>query len=120
MESKLTPATIKAIAKHVGDGLPMKYAALSVGVGESTLKLWMKHAKRPDADGPHLALLDAIQKARVKAIATAMGQISKAARTQWKAAAWKLSILDPDTFGTEGRLIRELKALVEKLAKGDG
>lgn len=119
MESKLTPSTIKNIATSIGKGIPMKYAAMGAGIGESTLTLWLKDAKKPDADEAHLALLREVKKARTKAVKSCMALIDKASKTQWKAAMWKLSMLDPDTFGTEGRLIRELKSLIEKLVKGE-
>lgn len=119
MESKLTPKTIKCIATSIGKGVPMKYAAMGAGIGESTLTLWLKDAKKKGADDAHLALLAEVKKARAKAVKACLALIDKASKTQWKAAMWKLSIIDPDTFASEGRMIRELKSLIEKLMKGD-
>jgi hypothetical protein len=116
-DTKLTPSVIKKIAKSIGEGLPMKYAAMSAGIGYSTICVWMRVAKADDENTTqlHRQLLDEVQKARFKAIDVAMKQVNAAAKVNYKAAIWKMAMIDPDAFCSEGKLIRELKAIIERL-----
>ena len=120
-ESKLTTAIIKKLAKSIGDGLPMKYAAMGAGLGYSTVSVWLRVAKADDENTTelHRQLLAEVQKARVKAIEVAMKQVNKAAKDNYKAAIWKMAMIDPDAFCSEGKLIRELKLIIAKLTAKD-
>jgi transposase len=104
--SKLTPRLRGRIALAVSAGTSYKAAAQSAGVAESTLHSWLARgraeqgARRQDAsERPYVRLLEAVEQASGRAEVRAAELITKAAETDWRAAAFYLERRDPETWG---------------------
>ena len=109
-----------AVCKSLAKGCPIKYACMGAGISERTFENWCNKARKPDAAADYVRFLREVEIAKGKAVEKYRALVAKSAKTQWKAAAWMLSILDRDTFGTDREELKALKALIEKLIKGDG
>ena len=118
-ETELTPVNAKIILRAIGEGTPIKYAMGGAGLSEKTFYHWLREAKKKDARPHHLEFLANVDKARAKAITKFKNLVVKGAKSNWKAAAYMLSILDRETFGTERDELKSLKALIEKLLAGE-
>ena len=95
----------RRICKLVAGGMPMLYAAESVGVCEKTLYNWMNAQAGPPG---LLQFLQDIKSARSKALAFRIKRIRKHGGDDWKADAWWCERMFADEFGTDKRLVKEL------------
>lgn len=114
--SKLTPALRERISQALSAGASYRAAAVSAGVGDSTLRAWLARGrveqaagrpargtqraiKRARREAPYVELLESVEQAAARAEVRAALLIAKAAETDWRAAAWFLERRDPATFG---------------------
>jgi transposase len=120
---KLTPEAHRVIVEAVSAGVPQKYAAQRAGVTPQSIRNWLSRGKR-EPSGIYFDFLAAMKKAEADAIARNVAIVQKAAVTTWTAAAWWLERRYPDEFGTDRRLLnelrRELKLLADQLAAARG
>lgn len=104
----LTPEVHDAIVAGVKSGLPLKYAAEAVGIGEDTVCEWLRRARgedhRPPGE-PYARLAEALKEAKAASIRTAVENIRKAGEEarHWTANAWYLERADPEHFGAVSR-----------------
>lgn len=117
--SKLTPVATKIILAGIKAGLPVKMAAWKAGLGEHTVYKWNREAKKPGAAPEHIKFFNDYQKALVAAFEVRMKRIAKHGKRDWKADAWWIERMYPDLMGSEARTVRELKALLAKILKGE-
>jgi transposase len=113
---KLTPEVQEDICAAIRAGNYIEPSAIRAGVSKSTLYSWLKKGKteadrvdRAVAVGrrakvtaklkPYVDFLDAVKKAEAEAEARDVAIISKAAMTQWQAAAWRLERKHYDRWG---------------------
>ena len=113
---KLTPEVQEDICAAIRAGNYIEPSAIRAGVSKSTLYSWLKKGKT-EADRvdravsvgrrakvtaklkPYVDFLDAVKKAEAEAEARDVAIISKAAITQWQAAAWRLERKHYDRWG---------------------
>lgn len=115
--TKLTPALRERIAAAVSGGSSYHAAAMSAGVADSTLRAWLARGRaeqstprtarrtqratklRARREAPYVELLESVERAAGRAEVRAAVLITRAAETDWRAAAWWLARRDPETFG---------------------
>jgi transposase len=88
---KLTPELQQLIASRVRAGIPVEVAVRACGVGTSTHYRWQ--AQHPE-------YRELVHQARAEGELHRVAQITVAARTDWKAAAWYLEREFPDRWAT--------------------
>jgi hypothetical protein len=93
---KLTPKRQDAIAELIADGVPAMYACQSAGISTATFYRWLALGR--EGSERHARFLAAIEEALARSVATLVLQISEAARTDWRAAAWLLTRRAPQDF----------------------
>lgn len=95
-EAKLTPEIGDRLVAALTAGALVETASASVGIGRSTLRLWMRRGRSDDpADEPYRQLAERVERARATARVRAVAILSKASETDWRAAAWYLERTDP-------------------------
>ncbi len=104
--TKLTPAVSAAICESVRGGAWIETAASAAGVGDSTVRGWVRRAEDYPRDcGPELlAFLAAYKKARADAELEAISVIRGAMPKTWQAAAWYLERSYPERWGRQQRV----------------
>lgn len=111
---KLTPETAAKILKAVAAGNPLKFAAESSGVSESTVMKWLSKGRKAKAT-IYVQFVHDIKKAQADSVRLRVGRITKAGRRTWQANAWWLERMQPDHFGTDKRLVASLLEQVTAL-----
>lgn len=96
---RMDKGTIDKICQALAVGAPRKIAALHGGICEKTLYRWITKGKAAE-DGPYLEFWTKARQAEAKAAVACLAEIQKAARYDWKAAAWFLERRFPDSFGS--------------------
>ena len=85
-----TVEAISAVEQAIAAGLPESVAAVAAGIPYGTVREWMA-AARAGRGGLYAELSAAIQRARAKAEAIAIGQVRRAGADDWRAASWWLT-----------------------------
>jgi len=123
--TKLTPERKEIIIKALKVGVPVKYAAQSAGVCESSFYVWMEKGREAKS-GIYMEFMEEVKKAESDSIAHAMGVVRAAMPKQWQAAAWYLERKDPEHFAkrefqdvTQRNTIK-LDKSADELAKDEG
>ena len=98
---ELDADVITRISDAIRIGVPLKYASMQAGFGETTIQDWLReHDTGTDRNGQPLkshrvalvaALADSIQEARGDFVATSTANISTQGQTDWRASSWLLS-----------------------------
>lgn len=86
---KKTPELLDSIVGLIKEGVSYAQAAQAVGVGRSTLMRW----KKEDQD-----FRDTLKKAEAQSHVSMVSVITKAAKDDWKAAAWWLERRYPQRY----------------------
>lgn len=86
----------------VRHGVPIRHAAMAVGVGESTIHSWLARGDQAKS-GIYRDFLEAVTRAKAESVATLAARVSQAAATDWRAAAWLLSRRAPEEFIDPGK-----------------
>ncbi|MBI4815196.1 MAG: helix-turn-helix domain-containing protein [Deltaproteobacteria bacterium] len=95
--TKLTAALGRRVIRLVGTGVFLETAAAYAGVSRSTLYEWLRRGAE-EAEGLFAEFRAGIDIAVAKAEVHDWDAIGAAAKTDWKAAAWRLSRRHPDRF----------------------
>jgi hypothetical protein len=95
----LTPDVADLIVRIVRAGGYLESAAAAAGIARSTLYDYLRRGAR-DELGPYRAFAAAVRKAQADAEAVDVAVIGIAARTDWRAAAWRLSRRAPGRWGS--------------------
>ena len=96
---KLTPELQERICGALRAGNYMETAAAYCGVTKDTLYDWLKKGADLKGKSIYRRFSDAVEKAQAEAETRSVALISKAAATQWQAAAWHLERTKPHRFG---------------------
>lgn len=110
--SKLTPEVQEKILHSIRLGSSRPDAALFAGVGERTLREWMRLGTE-EPDGPFGALRAKVTEAEIHVKVTLVGCVLKAAVSDWRAALALLQCRHPAEFGDKGVLFLVKHALAE-------
>lgn len=114
--TKLTDDVQAKIVDAVADGAPLKFAAEAAGVNERSVVRWM--ARGRNNEKPFRAFLSAVKAAESKCVHSSIKTLLDHGKTSWQAKAWWLERRFPDHFGTESRVVKELKNMLLSLTKG--
>lgn len=121
--SKISPELTAKICDMLRAGNYIETAAAYAGINKTTLYDWMKRgaremervelagkgAKIRKKEQPYVDFSNAVTKALAEAEVRDLIIISNAAKTDWKAAAWKLERRTPDKWGRKERLDANLQ-----------
>lgn len=95
---KLTEELQEDICNEIKAGTPMKYAAISHGISESTFYNWYNKGEEAKS-GKFRKFYLAIEEAKSTAITLRTRRIYKAGKDNWQADAWWLERVCPEEFG---------------------
>ncbi len=101
--SKLTPETEERILNAIRCGAPNKVACAAAGIGERTLYQWEEKA-RDQPDSEYAQFAQKLTRAREEGITARLAIVMKAAKVDWRAAAWLLERDLPDLFSLKYRV----------------
>lgn len=114
---KFSRAVADALVKAARAGLPQPFAAASAGVSATSLRRYLV-AGRTAKRGEYREFWRRWQDAQATFVRLNLALILKAGRKgNWKAAAWALEHLYPDTFAANARELAELRREVKRLAE---
>ena len=85
---KLTPEIHEKIVAMIREGNYRETASAACGITSRTFRNWM--ARGHEGEEPFAALAIEVDKAEAESEALDVAQLAKAAKDDWKAAAWKL------------------------------
>ena len=88
--SKLTPQLREEIVNSIKAGNWIKTTCTNVGIDKSTFYDWMKRGEKSKRYTIYKKFYEAVKQAQAFAEAVHVANISKAAETNWRAAAWIL------------------------------
>lgn len=96
--TKLTPELTKGITTYIEGGNSPTISATLVGIAPSTYFNWM--SKGSNQEPRFLEFLESIERAKAQSIVNQVAHISKVADSgNWRAAAWLLERMAPESFG---------------------
>jgi hypothetical protein len=120
-ELKLTTLVTETVCQALRLGQSLKYAAVTAGIGERTLRRYIadgKAEKYPEV----VAFVAEIKKAEAEFIRRQLMLIQKAGINHWQAAAWLLERRFPNLFSADRRRYRariaELEGEIKTLREG--
>ena len=87
--TKFCHELVEEICKHLGDGVPMDYAAALCGVSGESVRNW--RTKYPRFD-------QSVCEAIARGVQSRLAVIKKAAESDWRAASWWLEHVLPERF----------------------
>ena len=110
--TKLTPDIQESVCTAIRAGNYIEPSAIRAGIAKETLYNWLRRAGReldksrkdkryriPAKERKYIEFLHAVKEAEAEAEARDVAIISKAALTQWQAAAWRLERKHYDRWG---------------------
>lgn len=125
---ELNQDLIARISEQVALGVPLKYAAMTCGIGEACVQHWMREAETGiSATGGkslsaaqvqlRVVLVSSIEEARGRFVARHTANITKHSDSDWKASGWMLSHA-PETreqFSEAGRVRVEVEKRLDSI-----
>lgn len=96
--TKLTPDIQKTIVEQLRWGNYLETAAVFAGLSKDTLYNWLKRGSR-EKTGIYKEFSDAVSKAMAEAEIRDVANITNAAKTDWRASAWRLQHRNPRKWG---------------------
>lgn len=104
--AKLTPELTQEITTYIRDGNSPTISATLVGISPSTYFNWM--SKGSNQEPRFMEFLESIERANAQSIVNRVAHISRAADSgNWRAAAWLLERMAPESFGKHSHGCRE-------------
>ena len=104
---KLTPELTQEITTYIRDGNSPTISATLVGISPSTYFNWM--SKGSNQEPRFMEFLESIKRANAQSIVNRVALIARAADSgNWRAAAWLLERIAPESFGKHSHRCREL------------
>ena len=96
--TKLTPELTREITSYIQDGNTPTISATLVGISPSTYFYWM--SKGSNQQPGFMEFSESIKRACARSIANRVAHISRVADSgNWRAAAWMLERMAPESFG---------------------
>lgn len=102
-KTALNTALIKKIVPVLKNGHTIETAAKFVGISKTTLYRWIEQGEQQES-GEYRDFRDALAKARATAQVNLVDTLQRAAKTDWRAAAWLLERLFPEQFSNRERV----------------
>ena len=105
--AKLTLDLTRETSTHIRDGNSPTVSATLVGISPSTYFNWM--SKGSNQKPRFMEFSESIERAKAQSIVNRVAHISRAADSgNWRAAAWLLERMAPESFGKHSHRCREL------------
>lgn len=102
--SLLTPERETRLLARIAEGLPLRQAANLAGMSYETLNRWRIQGEAKGAKPEFRHFWQSLRKAQALAMERLVSRIQKAARKDWKAAAWLLERRHADEFARPQRM----------------
>ena len=103
---KLTQELTQEITTYIRDGNSPTISATLVGISPSTYFNWM--SKGSNQEPRFMEFLESIKRANAQSIVNRVAHIARAADSgNWRAAAWLLERMAPESFGKHSHGYRE-------------
>lgn len=107
--AKLTPELTREISTYIRDGNSPTISATLVGISPSTYFNWM--SKGSNQESRFMEFLESIERAKAQSIVNRLAHIARAADSgNWRAAAWLLERMAPESFGKNSTRAPEVGA----------
>ena len=104
--TKLTPKLTGEITTYIRDGNSPTISATLVGVSPSTYFNWM--SKGSNQEPRFMEFSESIERAKAQSVVNRVAHISRAADSgNWRAAAWMLERMAPESFGKNSTRAKE-------------
>jgi hypothetical protein len=100
---KLTPERQAAICNAIRAGVRPEIAAVYNGVGARSYYRWMALGRAADAEQVYAGFVEAVEMALAEWEARDVLLIGEAAKSDWRAAAWRLERRLPKVYGKRER-----------------
>lgn len=111
--AKLSPELTREIMAYIQDGNSPTKSATLVGIAPSTYFNWM--SKGSNQEPRFMEFSESIKRACAQSIANRLAHISRAADSgNWRAAAWLLERMAPESFGKHSHGCWELACFRQK------
>jgi hypothetical protein len=108
--TKFTPEIRDVILRTLASGVGLETCAAVAGIDARTLAHWIKRGEEEQAAGNESEWVDflrGVTRARAQVRASLAANIRKAAAEgDWRAGAWMLERLDPQTFGKQATVVQ--------------
>ncbi len=101
--SKLTPERQARVCDAIRAGVPPETAAAYAGIDESTFYRWLQRGRGPDAEPLYAGFGEAVRMAMAEWETRDILLIGEAAKSDWRAAAWRLERRLPKRYGRRER-----------------
>lgn len=107
--TKLTPELTREISTYIRDGNSPTISATLVGISPSTYFNWM--SKGSNQEPRFMEFSESIERAKAQSIVNRLAHIARAADSgNWRAAAWLLERMAPESFGKNSTRAPEVGA----------
>jgi hypothetical protein len=114
---KLTPKLTQEISTYIRDGNSPTISATLVGISPSTYFNWM--SKGSNQEPRFMEFLESIKRANAQSIVNRVAHIARAADGgNWRAAAWLLERISPESFGKHSHGCMERASFRQEGANG--
>ena len=111
--TKLTPELTREITSYIQDGNTPTISATLVGISPSTYFDWM--SKGSNQQPGFMEFSESIKRACAQSTVNQVAHISRVADSgNWRAAAWMLERMAPESFGKHSHGCRELTSFRQK------
>ena len=115
--TKLTPELTRDITSYISEGNPPTIAATLVGISPSTYFNWM--SKGSEKTPRFMEFSELIKRATAQSIVNRVAHIARAADGgNWRAAAWLLERISPESFGKHSHGCMERASFRQEGANG--
>ena len=101
--TKLTPERQARVCDAIRAGVPPETAAAYAGIDESTFYRWMQRGRGLDAELLYAGFAEAVRLALAEWETRDILRIGEAAKSDWRAAAWRLERRLPKRYGRRER-----------------
>ena len=107
--AKLTLELTKEITSYIHDGISPTRSATLVGISPSTYFHWMSKGSKKEPG--FLEFSESIERAKAQSIVNRVACVSRVADSgNWRAAAWMLERMAPESFGKNSTRAPEVGA----------
>ena len=126
--SVISAKLVRELEVLVRDGNYIETAAASVGLSKTTIYKWLRRGRREidrvavdpghrrilKNERLHVQFVNAIARARAGFEVGSLDIINRAAKEDWKAAAWRLERLNPSRYGSIDTIIGDVMVTDEE------
>jgi transposase-like protein len=116
---KLTETVFRRLVESARKGSTYKQAARRAGIGQRTLRRWLRMGRRNEDEGC-VALLAAMEQAEAERSEEWLDCVNTAAKDDWKAAIELLSRRFPQEWASDKQRMKHIERRIAELEKQQG